>query len=340
MEKKVIFDKKNVLVTGGAGFIGSHLCDELIKESKVICIDNFSSGDEKNIDHLLSEPNFVFIRHDIVNPIELEGLPELQKFKIEFQGIQEIYNLACPMSPKDFNNNKMSNILSNSYGIMNVLELARKYESKLLQFSSSVVYGFDRGHNQKVMENDYGKVDALSERGSYDEGKRFAETIIKNYREEYNVDAKIIRLFRTYGPRMKLNDGQMLPDFIDNALDGRDLEIFGNDNFTSSFCYVSDCVDAAIKVMESDLIGPINIGSDIDIKIKDIAEKVINQIGSNSKIVFKDKLLFMTQLSIPDISKARNELGWMPVITIDKGLEKTIYELRASKGLLGVQSAV
>ncbi len=337
MTKHVIFDKKNILVTGGAGFIGSHLCDELVKDSKVICVDNFSTGDEKNIDHLLAEADFEFIRHDIVEPIELEKLPELQKFKIEFQGIQEIYHLACPMSPKNFLKNRIDTILTNSYGTKNILDLARKYDAKLLHFSSSVVYGPRRKDNKKIKEDDYGHVDMLSPRSSYDEGKRFTEAMVNNYREVYNINAKIMRLFRVYGPRMMLNDGQMLPDFINNILDNNDIVIFGDKNFSSSFCYVSDCIDAAIKLMESDITDPINIGSDVEVNLTDLANKIINIVGAKSKITYTDQMLFMTPLCLPDISKARNELGWMPVISLDKGLDNTIYELRASKGLKRVK---
>ena len=340
MPRRVIFDKKNVLVTGGAGFVGSHLCDELIKSAKVICLDNFSTGDEKNIDHLLAEPNFEFVRHDITKPIDLEKLPELQKFKIEFQGIQEIYHLACPMSPKDFVKNKINTILANSYGIKNVLDLARKYKAKFLHSSSSVVYGPRRENSQKIREEDPGQVDILSARSAYDEGKRFAETMVINYKEEYKVDTKIIRLFRIYGPRMKLNDDQMLPDFISHALDNKDLVIFGDVNFSSSLCYISDCLDAIIRMMASELSRPINIGSDIEMNLTDLAEKVISMIGSKSKVIYTREKLFMTPLCLPDITRARNELGWMPVISLEKGLEKTIYELRASKGLKGVKHAI
>ena len=218
MTKKAIFDRKNVLVTGGAGFIGSHLCDELVKTCKVICVDNFSTGDERNIDHLLADPNFEFIRHDISEPIDLESLPELQKFKIEFQGVQELYNVACPTSPKHFNDNKIANLLANSYGVKNTLDLAVRYNAKLMHFSSSVIYGPRRAENKRITEDDLGQVDILSERGSYDEGKRFAETMVKNYRDAYKVDAKIIRLFRIYGPRMKLDEGNVMPDFISTLL--------------------------------------------------------------------------------------------------------------------------
>lgn len=340
MFKKAIFEKKNVLVVGGAGFIGSHLCDELIKTSKVICIDDFSSGSQRNIDHLLSEADFAFIRHDMSEPIDLESEPALQKFKIQFQGIQEIYNLACPMSPKNFVKNIPAILLANSYVVKNTLDLAMSYEARLLHFSSSVVYGPRQGEIGKVREDNIGVVDFLSERGAYDEGKRFAETMVKNYRDLYGVDAKIIRVFRTYGPKMALDDEQMIPDFIREALDDKDLVIFGDETFHSSFCYISDVIDASIKMMESEAAGPINVGSDIDISLTELAGKIIEKIGSKSKIVYEDPHLFMTPLCLPDITKASNELGWLPIATLDRGLDLTIDDLRASKGLKNINAAV
>lgn len=333
MAKNIIFDKKNVLITGGAGFIGSHLCDELVKTCKVICLDNFSTGSEANIDHLLANSDFEFIRHDISEPINLEKLPELQKFKIEFQGIQEVYHLACPTSPKAFEKNIINTLLANSIGVKNVLDLALKYNAKLIHFSSSVVYGTDRSFDNKIVENDVGKVDILSDRSCYDEGKRFAETIVYNYKKAYGLDAKIIRLFRIYGPRMPLNEGHMIPDFISDAIDNKDLTIFGDENFTTSFCYVNDCIDAVLKVADSDFFGPINIGSDVPVRLADLAEKIICRVGAKSRIRYEKPIQFMSQLSLPDINRAKIELGWMPIITIDKGLELTIYELRAAKGL-------
>lgn len=333
--KRAIFDKKNVLVIGGAGFIGSHLCDELIKDSKVICIDNFFSGQEKNIDHLLSNPDFEFINHDITKPIVLEEFPELQKFKIEFQGVQEIFNLACPMSVKNFNRNKIETILANSYGVKNALDMVIKYNAKFLHFSSSVVYGLYNDFDKKITEDFVGKINHLSERAAYDEAKRFAETLVMNYREEYGIDAKIIRLFRTYGPRMPLGDEQMIPDMVVNALDNNDLIIQGDETFASSFCYISDCIDAAIKIIASKYYGPINIGSDIKINLTFFANKIIEVLKSNSRIVYAKEALFMKPLCLPDLTKARNELGWLPIVTLETGLNKTIDDLRAKKGVIG-----
>lgn len=335
MGKKIIFDKKNVVVAGGAGFIGSHLCDELVKTSKVICIDNFSSGDERNIDHLLSNPNFIFINHDLSEPIDLEKEASLRSFKINFQGIQEIYSLACPTSAKHFMENRVKILDANSLVVKQLLELALKNEAKFIHLSSSVIYGLRKEEikDYLVREDDMGQVGVNTKRSCYDEGKRFSETMVNLYHEQFNLDTKIIRLFRTYGPRMKLNDDQMIPDFISNAMDNKDLVIFGDENFSSSFCYVSDAIDAIIKVMESDMNEAINIGSDVDIKLKEVAEKVIKMLDSQSKIVYEEEKLFMTPLVLPDIHRARNELGWMPVVSLEKGLEKTIFDLRTTKRL-------
>jgi UDP-glucuronate decarboxylase len=339
MPKKIIFDKKNVLVAGGAGFIGSHLCDELIKTCKVICVDNFISGSERNIDHLLANPNFIFINHDLAQPFDLAA-PELQRFKVEFQGVQEIYNLACPMSPLHFLDNRLATLEANSSAVKNLLDLAVAHNAKFLHFSSSVVYGPRRSDDPefKARESDPGVVDQLSSRASYDEGKRFSETLVATYRDIYQIDAKIIRVFRVYGPRMESGDGQMIPDFINNALEDKDLVINGDANFSSSFCYIEDLLDAVSKVMSSELAGPINIGSDIDCKLVDLAQIIINETGSKSKIVHAETMVFLTELILPDIHLARNELGWMPVVTLENGLHKTIFDVKAQKKLQGFGS--
>ena len=339
MQKQVIFDKKNVLVTGGAGFIGSHLCDELVKESKVICVDNFLTGVERNIDHLLANPNFVFVNHDITEFMDLKKLPSLQKFKIGFQGIQEIYHLACPTSPLNFEKNIEATLMANSIGVKNVMELARDFESKIVHFSSSVVYGPRRDSDDRIKESDLGQVDQLSLRSSYDEGKRFAESLVVNYANIYKLDAKIFRVFRTFGPRMKLKDAQMIPDFVYNALENKDLVVIGGKNFRTSVCYVRDIVSAAIMLMEADVEGPVNVGSDVDINMSDLAQKIIDLTKSQSKIIHSSSILFMTPLPLPDISKAGSELGWIPVVTLENGLKETIHDLMASKGLRHVTHA-
>lgn len=340
MSKQVIFDKKNILVAGGAGFIGSHLCDELVKNNKVICVDNFTTGSERNIDHLLANPDFIFINHDLSKPLDLEAIPDLKKFKVEFQGLQEIYNLACPMSARHFLENRLATLLANSYIVKNLLDMAVKYGAKFLQFSSSVVYGPRQIDNpgMKVKESDWGMVDQLSERSSYDEGKRFAETMVGNYRSLYNVDARIMRLFRVYGPRMAMNDDQMIPDFVNNALDGKDIIINGDENFSSSFCYIDDVIDATGKFMASEVPGPINIGSDVDTNLTDFVKMILALTESKSPIVYAENKLFLSELVLPDIHQARNDLGWMPVVTLENGLKKTIFDIEANKKLQGFGS--
>ena len=335
MAKQVIFDKKNVLVAGGAGFIGSHLCDELVKTNKVICIDNFISGSERNIDHLLSNPNFVFINHDLSQSINLEKIEDLKKFEVEFQGIQEIYNLACPLSSRNFLDNRLAILKSNSIVVKNLLDLSLKYQAKFLQFSSAVVYGprDPVEADKKFQESDWGSVDQLSERAAYDEGKRFAETMVGTYRSVYNLDARIIRLFRIYGPRMTVKDDQIIPDYINDALDNKDITIYGSEEFSSSFCYVDDVIDAVNKLMASDVAGPINIGSDVNIKLRDLVDIIIKETDSQSKIVHQENQLFLSELVLPDISLAKEKLAWMPVVTLENGLKKTIFDLKANKKL-------
>lgn len=335
MSKNPIFEKKNVLVTGGAGFIGSHLCEELLRESKVICLDDFISGEEANIDHLLSNPDFAFLRHDMVEPLDLESLPELEKFKIKFQGLQEIYNLACPTSAQHFEKNTIETVLANSYGVKNVLDLALKYKAKFLHFSSAVVYGPRRDEQTHFKEDDLGGVDFTSPRSCYDEGKRFAETLVMTYQYKYQLNTKIARIFRTYGPRDKLNDHQMIPDFIVDALDDKDLVIYGDKDFSTSLCYVSDIVDGAIKLMQNDKVkGPVNLGGETGYNLTEVAEKIIQMVGSSSKVVYQKPVLFITPQGMPDITKAKDGLGWIPVVALERGLQLTIDYAKANKTLL------
>jgi nucleoside-diphosphate-sugar epimerase len=230
--------------------------------------------------------------------------------------------------------------LTNSLGTKNALDLAVKNQAKFLHASSSVIYGRKEDNLEYVKEDMYGHVDLLSDRSQYDEGKRFSETMVINYSREYGIDAKIIRLFRTYGPRMMLDDGQLIPDMINNCLDGQPMSLPGNENFASSFCYVSDVVDAMLKFMASDLTGPFNIGSDVEIPLVDIAKKIMKIIGKEVEIRYNNDYVFVTPLCLPDISLARNQLGWIPVVPLEKGLEKAVYDLRASKGLKGVKHAI
>lgn len=333
-----IFEKKNVLVTGGAGFIGSHLCEKLLKTSRVICLDNFSTSGVSNIDFLLQHPDFVFIRQDICQPVDLESLSELERFKIKFQGIQEIYHLACPTSAKGFDKFRMMTLDANSLGMKNILDLAVKYKAKFIQASSSVIYGPRLSDQQTYNEDNLGCVNHLTPRGCYDEGKRFAETMVNTYREVHGLDAKLARIFRTYGPRQRLFDGEMLPDFIIDAIDNKDLIIYGDENFSTSLCYVDDIVSGLIKLAAAPAnTGPVNLGSNEDLKLVDVAKKIIEMVGSESKIVFADGLVFMSQLGLPDTSLARELLGWVPLVRLEDGLQKAIDYTRAYKPLLRSQ---
>lgn len=328
--------KQNVIVTGGAGFIGSHLCERLLKRYNVICLDDFSTGSEKNINHLAQFPNFEFVRQDIALPFDLEKMPELKKFQISALGVYAVYNLACPTSAKNFDEHKIETLNANASGMRNIMNVVVKYKSKFLHLSSSVVYGSREGKN-KIKEGDIGAVDHLSPRGCYDEGKRFAETVVATYHQVFNTDYKIARVFRTYGPRQRLFDGEMLIDFIVEATQDKDLTIYGDKNFSTSLVYVSDILDGLERLMAArGDIGAVNFGSDVDLKLVDVAKKVIEMAHSKSKIVYAEKLPFITELVLPDISKARKELDWMPLVRLEDGLQKTIDYTLAHKELLGI----
>lgn len=331
-----VYDKKNVIVTGGAGFIGSHLCEKLLASgARVICVDNLVSAALTNIDFLLKNPDFEFIRQDINAPFDPEQFPELERFKINFQGVQEIYNLACPMSPKSFEQTRMQTLYANSMGMKNVLDLAVKYRSRFLQASTSTIYGPRPQDNHLLREEESGCVDVHSQRASYDEGKRFAETCCRTYQQVHGTDIKIARIFRTYGPRERLYSGEMVPDFIVSALDNKDIEIFGDETFTTSLCYVTDVVDGLMKLMSADGdLGPINIGSDLDMPIVDVVRNILEMTGSTSRIVFQPPLMFMTPLGLPDLSKAKEKLGWMPLVQLDEGLKKIIDYAMANKNYM------
>jgi UDP-glucuronate decarboxylase len=337
----VIFDKKNILVTGGAGFIGSFLCEALLKtqQVRVICLDNFVTSQESNIDNLLKDTDFEFIRHDVNVPFDPEAYPELTRFKVKFQGIQEIYHLACPTSPKKFDQYRMQTLYSNSLAMKNVLDLAVRYKAKFVHASTSVVYGSRPADGHLFKEDEWGCGDVLSPRACYDEGKRFAESCVATYMQVHDVDARIARIFRTYGPRMPLFDGQMIPDFITNALDGKDLEIYGDETFMTSLIYVGDVVDGLMKLMSAPKgIGPVNVGSDVDVKLVDVAQRIIELTGSTSKIAFKPSLLFMSQLGLPNLTKAKEALGWIPLVTLDTGLKNSIDYTVSHKSLLGFRA--
>lgn len=337
MVDKPIFEKENVLVTGGAGFIGSHLCDELVKKSKVICIDNFVTGQEDNIDHLLSNPDFEFIKHDISEPIKLEEYPELDKFKVKFQGIQKVFHLACPTSPKEYNKFYIETLLANSYGTKNALEIAVQHKSKFLFLSSSAVYG-EPLEKAPFKEDYWGFIDPIGQRSCYNEGKRFAESMIINYKRKYDLEVKILRVFNSYGPRMRLDDGRMIPDFITAAIEGREIEIYGSKEATSTFCYVSDLIEAIQRAIKTGFSGVMNIGNPEELKIVDIASEIIKLTESSSKVVFNESLPFTTKQGTPDISLAKNKLGWFPVIPLSGGLKATIEQMKGRSKVVGLDN--
>lgn len=332
MESNNVYEKKNIVITGGAGFIGSHLCDALIKNAKVICIDNFITGSEENIHHLVQNPDFKFIRHDVTQPINFEQFPELKPFRIAFQGIQEIYNLAAPTSPKQYDEHNIETVLANSLGTKNALDLAVQYKSKFIHLSSSAVYG-EPPDSGALTENYWGFVNPIGPRSSYAEGKRFAECMVVNFRKRYGLDAKIIRVFNTYGPRMRLGDGRMIPDFVNDALLGNDLTIYGDPASTSSFNYVSDLVEGIIKMASSTEYGPMNMGNPQPTTMQKIGEMVLREVGGKSKIVTHDALPFTARQGIPDIRYAKEKLGWFPVIPLDEGLRRTIEYMKGSRVL-------
>jgi len=335
MSDKPIFDKKNVLVTGGAGFIGSFLCERLLKEHKVICVDNFLTSQQANINQLLKNPDFEFINANVSEPFDLDAHPELERFKIKFQGIQEIYHFACPTSPKKFDQFRHDTLMANSVGMRNMLDLAVKHQARFFQASTSVVYGMRPADGHLFREDEFGAFDHLTPRGCYDEGKRFAETMCVNYRDVFGLDARIGRIFRTYGPHQALRDGHMIPDFVLDAIGGNDLVIYGDSYFRSSLIYVADVVDAIIRLMEQpEDPGPVNIGSDYDIKLVEVAERIKDMTGSDSKIVFKEPLPFMRDLGLPDLTKMK-DMGWIPLVPLEQGLKKTIEYTVANKDILG-----
>ncbi len=331
-------DKKNIVVTGGSGFLGSFLCEKLLEagDAHVICVDNFVTSQESNIDHLLKNADFEFINQDINKTFDLDNFSELARFKVKFLGVQEIYHLACPNSGKKFESIKMETLLTNSTGMKNILDMAVKYKAKMLHTSSVVVYGPRPVDNAPYTETDFGSVDAVSPRSCYDEGKRFTETMCATYADVHALDIKIARISRTYGPRLALFDGQMIPDFITNALDNKDLVIYGDETFSTSLIYVADIIDGIMKLMKAPRdIGPVNFGSDIDVPLVDVARRVIEMTGSTSHITFQEPLLFITQLGLLDITKAREKLNWLPLVRLDEGLKRSIDYTIANKTLLG-----
>ena len=309
-------DMKKILITGGAGFLGSHLCERLLGEGHdVICLDNFFTGSKNNILHLLPHPHFELIRHDIINPIYIE--------------VEEIYNLACPASPVHYQYNPIKTIKTNVMGAINTLGLAKRVKATILQASTSEVYGDPEVHPQT--ESYWGRVNPIGIRSCYDEGKRTAECLMMDYHRQNQVRIKIARIFNTYGPRMALNDGRVVSNLIVQALRGEDMTIFGNGSQTRSFCYVNDMIDGLVRLMESpaELIGPVNLGNPVEFTILELAEILIRMTGSRSKIVFKPLPQDDPSQRKPDIALAGEKLGWQPRVPLEDGLAKTVAYFRS-----------
>jgi len=308
-----------ILVTGGAGFLGSHLCDSLLeKGADVVCVDNFFSGSKDNIRHLFSDPYFELIRHDIIHPLFLE--------------VDKIYHLACPASPIHYQYNAIKTIKTSVMGTINMLGLAKRIKARILLASSSEVYGDPALHPQP--ESYWGNVNPIGLRGCYDEGKRVAETLMMDYHRQNKVETKIARIFNTYGPRMATNDGRVVSNFIVQALRGENLTLYGDGSQTRSFCYVSDLIQALIKMMEKeDFSEPVNLGNPTEFTILELAEKIIKLTKSPSKIINKPLPSDDPARRCPDISLAQEKLGWKPKIGFEEGVLKTIEYFRERLGL-------
>jgi len=308
---------KTILVTGGTGFIGSNLCEKLLELGNyVICVDNNFTGSLENISHLRSNTNFEFIRHDVTHPLFIE--------------VDQIYHLACPASPKDYQYDSIKTIKTNVMGTLNMLGLARRTKASILITSTSEVYGDPKISPQH--EDYWGNVNPIGIRSCYDEGKRLAETLMMEYHRNYNVDTRIVRIFNTYGPRLNKDDGRVVSNFVVQALEGKPLTIYGDGSQTRSFCYIDDQVDGLIKTMASDYHLPINIGNPNELTINEIGEMVLKLTGSDSKMVYMDLPQDDPMRRNPDITKAREILGWEPKVGLEEGLKKTIEYFR-KKGL-------
>lgn len=302
---------KKILVTGGAGFLGSHLCERLLNEgNEVICLDNFFTGSKKNVLHLLENPYFELIRHDVTMPFFIE--------------VDQIYNLACPASPVHYQYNPIKTIKTSVMGAINMLGLAKRINAKILQASTSEVYGDPTVHPQT--EDYWGNVNTWGPRSCYDEGKRSAETLFMDYHMQNKVDIKVIRIFNTYGPRMHPNDGRVVSNFIVQALQGKDITIYGDGTQSRSFQYVDDLIEGMIRMMNSrdGFTGPVNIGNPYEFTMLELAQKVIELTGSKSKVIFMDIPKDDPTRRQPDITLAKKELDWEPYIQLEEGLKKTI----------------
>ncbi|GAB4314102.1 MAG: SDR family oxidoreductase [Bacteroidales bacterium] len=303
--------RKRILVTGGAGFLGSHLCERLLNEgNEVLCLDNLFTGNKENVAHLLSNPYFEMIRHDVTIPIFLE--------------VDQIYNLACPASPVHYQYNAIKTIKTSVMGAINMLGLAKRVKARILQASTSEVYGDPEIHPQT--EDYWGHVNPIGLRSCYDEGKRCAESLFFNYHRQNGVDIKVIRIFNTYGPRMDPNDGRVISNFIVQALQNKDITIYGDGSQTRSFCYVDDLIEGMIRLMNSrdGFTGPVNVGNPGEFTIKQLAEEVIRLTGSKSKLIYEPLPADDPMQRQPNIELARKELGWEPTIPLEEGLKNTI----------------
>ena len=307
---------KKILVTGGAGFLGSHLCDRLMDQgNEVYCLDSLFTGSRKNVEELINNPLFKFIKHDVVDPINVAEL-------------DEIYNLACPASPVHYQHNPIHTMKTSVIGALNVLELARKTGAKVFQASTSEVYGDPSVHPQP--EEYWGNVNTIGIRSCYDEGKRAAETLFFDYQRTHNLKIKVVRIFNTYGPRMAADDGRVVSNFIVQALRGEDLTVYGDGSQTRSFCYADDLVEGFIRLMNSDdsITGPINMGNPGEFTMIELAEKVLRLTGSKSKLIHMPLPQDDPKQRRPDISKAKQLLNWEPTIALEQGLERTIEYFR------------
>lgn len=302
---------KTILVTGGAGFLGSHLCESLIERGEsVICADNLHTGAKSNIAHLLDENRFDFMLHDVTIPLTLK--------------VDEIYNLACPASPVHYQASPVSTVKTAVLGAINMLELAERSGAKILQASTSEVYGDPQEHPQS--ETYQGNVNPIGPRACYDEGKRCAETLFFDFHRQFGTQIKVVRIFNTYGPRMQVEDGRVVSNFIVQALKGDDITIFGDGSQTRSFCFVDDLVEGLMRMMDTDpsVTGPVNLGNPEEYEIGEIAEKIVNIIGSTSKVIYCNKPADDPKRRCPDISAAKNILSWSPKVQLDSGLPKAV----------------
>jgi len=303
--------RKRILVTGGAGFLGSHLCDRLVADGhEVLCLDNLFTGTKRNIDHLHNHPRFEFVRHDVTFPLYVE--------------VDEIYNLACPASPIHYQHDPVQTTKTSVHGAINMLGLAKRLKARIMQASTSEVYGDPQVHPQ--IEGYWGHVNPIGTRSCYDEGKRCAETLFFDYHRQHGLDIKVARIFNTYGPRMHPNDGRVVSNFIVQALKGEDITIYGDDAQTRSFCYVDDLIEAFVRLMASpaDFTGPVNTGNPGEFTIRELAEIVIDMVGSKSKLTLKPLPSDDPMQRKPDITLAKEKLGWEPQVKLQDGLKKTI----------------